>query len=220
MSQERLGKNSEILGSPAENFSRGLLSVELPCFGPKIEGKVRDNWVFGESGQRIMVTTDRQSAFDRMICTIPGKGKALNLASAFWFERTWDIIHNHMLSVPHPNVLIARQAVDTVPIEMVVREYMARSSTTTSVYHNYIELGRREIYGIDFPEGLMPNERFPQGSIVTPTTKAASGHDEELTERKQKIELMLGLEKALTKKQNKRLLVFLSLEQSIIKKKD
>ena len=182
MSQEKVSRNPEILGAPAENFSRGLLSVELhPDFGPKIEGKVRDNWVVGKFYERIMVTTDRQSAFDKMICTVPGKGKVLNKLSGFWFENTGDIVPNHMIAVPHPNLLIARQAEETLPVEVIVREYMARSSTATSVYHNYQELGRREIYGIKFPEGLRANERFPK-PIITPTTKAEAGiHDEELT---------------------------------------
>lgn len=174
-------RNPEILGAPRENFSRGLLGVELhQDFGKKIEGKVRDNWVLA-MGHRIMITTDRQSAFDRMICTVPGKGKVLNLSSAFWFASTRDIIQNHMIAVVHPNVLIAEQAADTLPVEMVVRGYMAKSSTSTSVYHNYAELGRRNIYGIDFPEGLRANERFER-PIVTPTTKAEEGsHDKELT---------------------------------------
>jgi len=156
----------ERFNAPQENFSRGILGVGLPGFGPKIEGKVRDNWVVKEFGERISITTDRQSAFDKMICAVPGKGKVLNLLSAFWFENTCDIIPNHMIKVPHPNVTIARQAVDTLEIEIIVREYMARSSTSTSVYYNYAELGRRNIYGIDFPEGLQANEKFEKPIIT------------------------------------------------------
>lgn len=179
--ENSIGKSPEISGAPAENFSRGLLVVKLhPDFGSKEGGKVRDNWVVGELGERILITTGRQSAFDRMICTVPGKGKVLNLLSAFWFENTRDIVPNHMIKVIHPNVLIARQA-ETLPVEMIVREYMAKSSTSTSVYYNYAELGKREIYGIKFPDGLMPNEKFEK-PIITPTTKAGAGiHDEELT---------------------------------------
>lgn len=185
MSQERFTyQNKDTLGAPSENFARGLLGVELPGFGQKIEGKVRDNWVVKKFDERIMITTDRQSAYDSMVCTVPGKGKVLNLLSAFWFENTRNIIPNHMIAVPHPNVLIARQAKETLPIELIVRGYMARSSTSTSVYHNYAGLGRREIYGIKFPDGLLPNQEFPMGHIITPTTKATSGHDVELTSEK------------------------------------
>lgn len=171
---------------PAENFARGLRQVDLPPeFGTAIRGKVRDSWVVerGEGKLRVMVTTDRQSAFDRDICTIPGKGQVLNLLSAFWFEKTKDIVPNQLIAVPHPNVLIAKQAEATLPVEVVFRRYMARSSTTTSVFYNYANLGRRTIYGIDFPEGLHANQEFSFGTILTPTTKEASGHDEELTDK-------------------------------------
>ena len=129
-----------------------------------------------------MVTTDRQSAFDRIICTVPGKGEVLNLLSAFWFRHTHDIIPNHMINTPHPNILLARQAHKTIPVEVVLRRYMARSSTSTSIYHNYMEKGRREIYGIDFPEDILPHQELPMGTILTPTTKAETGHDQELTD--------------------------------------
>ena len=166
--------------APAKNFSRGLLRVDIPKLGFRSEGKVRDICVVPPNF-RIMVTTDRTSAYDRLVCTIPGKGQVLNLLSAFWFEETKDIIPNHMMAIPHPNVLIAKQAKDTVPVEMVLRRYMARSSTSTSIYHNYVEMDRREIYGIEFPEGLKANQEFPMGTILTPTTKTETGHDQELT---------------------------------------
>ena len=179
MSVERKLSISE---APSENFSRGLLEVEIPELGPKISGKVRDIWV-SDSGLRVMVTTDRLSAYDRVICTVPGKGQVLNLLSAFWYEETQDIVPNHLIAVPHPNVLIARQAQETLPVEVVLRRYMAKSSTSTSVYYNYADLSRREIYGIKFPDGLKPNQEFPMGTILTPTTKALTGHDQELTDQ-------------------------------------
>lgn len=178
---------------PAANFSKGLLEIkELPDFGPRTtQGKVRDIWVVNNQkyGQvRIMITTDRTSAYDRLICTVPGKGQVLNKLSEFWFSQTADIVPNHLLAVPHPNVMIIRQAEAMLPAEVVLRRYMAKSSTSTSVYHNYIEGGRRRIYGIDFPEGLRANQEFPRGTILTPTTKAETGHDLELTdEQAQKI---------------------------------
>jgi phosphoribosylaminoimidazole-succinocarboxamide synthase len=170
--------------APDQNFSKGLMSVEIPELGSPIKGKVRDCWIINKNGidYRAMVTTDRQSAFDRLICTVPGKGQVLNMLSAYWFDKTREIVANHMVEVPHPNVLIARQAKETFPVEVVLRRYMAKSSTTTSIYHNYTDKERREIYGIKFPDGLKPNQEFPMGTVLTPTTKAESGHDQELAD--------------------------------------
>lgn len=177
-SEQRRGQSGLIEGAPAENFAGGLFEVSLPELGERKKGKVRDTYVVGD--RRIMVTTDRQSAFDRMIGTVPDKGKVLNLLSAYWFEQTPDIVPNHMIAVPHPNVIVAHQAEQMLPVEVVLRDYMARSSTKTSVFHNYERLGRRTIYGVQFPDGLRPNERFPMGTIITPTTKGEK--DEELTD--------------------------------------
>ncbi len=165
-------------GAPAGNFGGGLYEVLLPELGERKKGKVRDAYVVG--GKRVMITTDRQSAFNAMIGTIPDKGKVLNLISAYWFGETSDIVPNHVIAVPHPNVLVARQ-VQRLGVEVVLRDYMAKSSSSTSVYRNYTEGGRRQIYGIRFPEGLKANERFPMGTIITPTTK--SEDDEELTDQ-------------------------------------
>ena len=167
---------------PPENLRYGVLEVDLPQnqFGPRKQGKVRDIWQ--RDGKRITVTTDRTSAFDRLICTVPSKGAVLNMTSEWWFNQTDEIIPNHLISVPHPNVLISEQASGVIPVEMVVRAYMAKSATSTSVYHNYVDKRRRNIYGIDFPDGLRANERFPMGPILTPTTKADEGHDLELDE--------------------------------------
>lgn len=104
-----------IKDAPAENFQEGILTVDLPPgFGPKKSGKVRDIWV--KDDLRIMVTTDRLSAYDRLICTIPEKGQILNLTSAWWFRKTKQFAPNHMIAVPHPNVLIARQAQEVIPV--------------------------------------------------------------------------------------------------------
>lgn len=164
---------------PSENFSSGILEMTLPSkFGPRTQGKVRDIWM--NDGVRIMITTDRQSAYDRIICTIPGKGEILNMTSAWWFNKTKEFAPNHVIASPHPNVLIAKQAAATIPVEIVWRAFMAKSFTSTSVYANYME-GRRNIYGIDFPEDLRANEQFSQ-PILTPTTKVDDGHDEELVD--------------------------------------
>lgn len=178
MSMKKSHKNMN-----AKNFSKGIVKVDIPELGEVIRGKVRDNWVIkkGNSKIRVMITTDRQSVFVKNICTIPGKGQISNLISEFWFDLMKDIVPNHKIAVPHPNVLIARQAVSVIPVEVVLRRYMAKGLTPTSVYVNYIEKGRREIYGIKFPDGILPNQEFPMGTIITPTTKASDGHDEELT---------------------------------------
>src|SRR3989344_335480 len=171
------------LNAPVENFSRGLFQAEIPGLGNPIRGKVRDNWIINKGSQqfRLMVTTDRQSAYARTVCTVPGKGQISNLISAFWFEHTKDIIPNHMIMVPHLNILLARQAKAVVPVEVVLRRYLARGISPTSVYHNYFNLGRRESYGIKFPDDLRVDQEFPMGTILTPTTKARNGHDQELT---------------------------------------
>lgn len=171
--------------APRENFARGILEATIPQLGPAQKGKVRDVWA-GES-KRIMVTTDRQSAFDRIIGTIPGKGAVLNLSSGFWFDwidKNIQGVRSHVIEIPHPNVLIAEEAKSTLPVEVVLRRHMARSSTSTSIYRNYTE-GRTRIYGIDFPSGMIANQAFPEnvgqnGIVITPTTKANAGHDEEL----------------------------------------
>ena len=178
MSMKKLHKDMN-----TKNFSRGLSQVDIPELGEPIRGKVRENWIVEKENSkiRVMITTDRQSAFVRNVCIIPGKGQISNLISAFWFDLTEDIIPNHKIAVPHPNVLIAKQAVAVVPVEVVLRRYMAKGLTPTSVYFNYIEKGRREIYGIKFLDGILPNQEFPMGTILTPTTKALDGHDKEIT---------------------------------------
>lgn len=187
----------DINRSSEANFAYGLRTVEFPELGKKHEGKVRDYWEVGD--KTVFVTTDRQSAYDAIVGTIPGKGKALNETSAWWAKNTADIIPNDVIAIPHPNVKIARRAAAMIPVEMVFRRYMARSSTSTSIFKNYSE-GRRNIYGIDFPQDLQPNQPFPEdlgknGVIFTPTTKPEKGakdvHDEEMTEEQAR-ELIKG----------------------------
>lgn len=141
------------------------------------KGKVRDTFIL--DNERIIVTTDRQSAFDKVLGHIPYKGAVLNQLSAFWFEKTKDIIPNHMVSVIDPNAMVVKNA-KLIPIEMVVRGYIT-GVTDTSIWGSY-EKGERVIYGIRFPEGLKKNQKLPE-PVITPTTKAESGHDERLTEK-------------------------------------
>ena len=145
-------------------------------FGKKYEGKVRDNYTVG--GKRVLITTDRISAFDRVLCTIPFKGQVLNQIAAFWFEKTKHIVKNHLVSVPDPNVIVANEC-KPYPVEIIVRGYIT-GVTTTSAWYNY-EKGVRNFCGNKLPEGLMKNQKFEK-PIITPTTKAAHGkHDESIS---------------------------------------
>jgi phosphoribosylaminoimidazole-succinocarboxamide synthase len=155
---------------------QALDTVDIPQLGPKESGKVRD--IYQRPGQRILITTDRVSAFDRVLGLIPYKGQVLNQLSAFWFEQTADIVPNHLISLPDPNVTIATTA-EPLPVEIVVRGYIT-GVTKTSLWYLY-EQGDRRPYGIPLPDGLRKNDPLP-APIITPTTKAEKGgHDERLT---------------------------------------
>ena len=146
---------------------------DFPALGKKYEGKVRDNYSTPD-GRRVIVVTDRISAFDRVLGTLPLKGQVLNHAAAFWFESTAHIVPNHVLSVPDPNVLVAKECTP-LPVEMVVRAYLT-GTTSTSIWIHY-ERGAREFCGHRLPEGLKKHARLPQ-PILTPSTKAPKGdHD-------------------------------------------
>ena len=153
-----------------------LAGTDFADLGEKYEGKVRD--VYVHEGERVLITTDRVSAFDRVLGLIPYKGQVLNQLSAWWFEQTADLINNHVLSIPDPNVTIAVEA-EPLPVEVVVRGYIT-GVTTTSLWYLY-ERGDRRPYGIPLPDGLHKNDPLPQ-PIITPTTKAEKDqHDERLT---------------------------------------
>jgi len=152
-----------------------LHGIDAP--GGMPHGKVRDFFVLPDNKRRVLITTDRLSAFDHQIGTIPYKGQVLNQLSAWWFERTRDVIANHYLSAPDPNITIAQET-RAIPIEVVVRGYIT-GVTSTSLWTRYAA-GERQIYGITFPEGLRKNETLPH-PVITPTTKTRDGHDERLT---------------------------------------
>ncbi|MBI2334476.1 phosphoribosylaminoimidazolesuccinocarboxamide synthase [Candidatus Daviesbacteria bacterium] len=154
-----------------------LKTVNLKGFGKRHSGKVRDFYILTD--KRILIATDRISAFDRNLGYIPQKGAVLNLLAAFWFKKTKDIVSNHLISVPDPNVSIVKNA-KLIPIEMVVRGYIT-GVTNTSIWGSY-EKGERLIYGVKFPEGLRKNQKLLK-PVITPTTKAEIGHDERLTEK-------------------------------------
>ncbi len=147
--------------------------TDFGTLGAKYEGKVRDNYTTPD-GRRFIVVTDRISAFDRVLGTIPFKGQVLNRLAAWWFDRTRTVAQNHVLRVPDPNVL---ECVECTPIlvEMVVRAY-ATGTTSTSLWTHY-ERGVRVFCGHKLPDGLKKHQQLPE-PILTPTTKAPKGeHD-------------------------------------------
>jgi phosphoribosylaminoimidazole-succinocarboxamide synthase len=153
-----------------------FVEIDLPL-PDRRDGKVRASWSCGDR-QRLIVTTDRLSAFDRILTGVPYKGQVLNQLSAWWFEHTSDLIANHVISLPDPNALVAREA-RPLPVEVVVRGRIT-GVTDTSIWGMYSE-GARSMYGYEFPDGLRKNTPLPQ-PIVTPTTKARHcGHDEPLS---------------------------------------
>ena len=127
--------------------------------------------IYPLDGRRLLITTDRVSAFDRVLDCIPHKGQVLNQLSAWWFAHTGDIVGNHLLSVPDPNVTVAREA-QPLPVEIVVRGYIT-GVTKTSLWYLYSQ-GERTPYGIPLPDGLRKNDPLPQ-PLITPTTKAIAG---------------------------------------------
>lgn len=164
-----------------ETLRHGLsITLERTAFsglGPKVEGKVRDSYLPGD-GRRVLVTTDRISAFDRVLGTLPFKGQVLNQLSAWWFERTADVAPNHLRSVPDPSVTVAIEC-EPLPVEWVMRAYLT-GVTSTSVWTHYAR-GEREFCGHRLPDGLKKNEPLPQ-PILTPSTKAEQGgHDESVS---------------------------------------
>ncbi|MGC1182775.1 phosphoribosylaminoimidazolesuccinocarboxamide synthase [Legionella sp.] len=156
-------------------MSHCLIETDL-TIGSKYRGKVRDVYDLGDT--LMLITTDRQSAFDRVLASIPYKGQVLNLISAWWFKKTRHIIPNHLISTPDPNVIIAKKCT-VFPIEFVVRNYIT-GTTNTSLWTQY-QNGVRDYCGHHFPEGLKKNQKLPS-AILTPTTKDPV-HDKAISER-------------------------------------
>ncbi|WPT12405.1 Phosphoribosylaminoimidazole-succinocarboxamide synthase [Picochlorum sp. SENEW3] len=138
--------------------------------GKKYEGKVRDTYDLGDT--TIIVTTDRQSAFDRHLASIPFKGQVLNETSAWWMRKTTHIIPNALIDVPDPNISVMQKCT-VFPVEFVCRGFMT-GSTETSLWTHY-NRGEREYCGNVFPDGMKKNEQLSH-NVLTPTTKAAD-HD-------------------------------------------
>lgn len=143
-----------------------LNETDFKKLGVLYRGKVRDNYT--KNDKRIIIATDRLSAFDRVITTIPFKGQMLNQISSFWFERTKKLVKNHIIEVPDPNVSVVHQC-QTLPIEIIVRAYI-----TGTAWRNYLK--GEPTSGIVLPKGLKKNQQLDD-VLVTPSTKAVSGHD-------------------------------------------
>ncbi len=190
-----------------------LKTINIPSLGKKIQGKVRDFYIKGD--KRILVTTDRQSAFDVILGCIPYKGSVLNILSAFWFNKTKHIVPNHMIAMPDPNVLIGKNC-EPIPVEMVVRGYIS-GVTNTSIWGSY-QKGERVIYGLSFPDGLKKNQKLPT-PVITPTTHGGGkgGHDERLT-KEQIIERKI-VEKKLYEQMEKAALALFDFGSKLCQKK-
>jgi phosphoribosylaminoimidazole-succinocarboxamide synthase len=157
-----------------EQLQHTLRETSFSALGEKYQGKVRDTYRKGE--QLTLITTDRLSAFDHVLTTIPFKGEVLNRLATFWFEKTKHVVQNHLLDVPDPNVAVARRC-EAFPIEFVVRGYI-----TGSLWRDY-QKGTHGAYGIPFPAGLKKDQKF-EAPIITPSTKAEYGkHDEPISEK-------------------------------------
>lgn len=165
------------------DLTRVLPHARIPELPKPYFGKVRDCYDLPPTaevpeGRRLLVSSDRISAFDRILAAIPWKGQVLTQTARFWFDATEDLCPNHVLAYPDPNVVLGRR-LDILPVEVVVRGYLA-GTTSTSILTQY-KAGARVMYGYTLPEGLRDNQALPQ-AIITPTSKAFDGgHDEPLT---------------------------------------
>jgi phosphoribosylaminoimidazole-succinocarboxamide synthase len=165
-----------------ESVLRGQLgktldATDFPQLGEKYEGKVRDCYTKG--GRRTLIVSDRLSAFDVVLGTIPFKGQILNQMAAHWFEATADLVPNHVISVPDPTVMIATEC-KLLPVEFVMRAYIT-GVTSTSIWTHYRN-GARTFCGHDLPDGMKKNQRLPK-SLLTPSTKAEKGdHDRSVSQ--------------------------------------
>jgi len=156
---------------------RTLSDAFIPELPGHYKGKVRENYDLAD-GRRIIIATDRLSAFDIILTSIPFKGEILTQTARYWFEETADICPNHVLEYPDPNVVVGTR-LDILPVEIVVRGYLA-GTTSTSILTRY-RRGERDMYGMRLPDGLRDNEKLAE-PVITPTSKAADGgHDEPLS---------------------------------------
>lgn len=164
--------------STTDPSSDTLLDAKFPELPNYRSHKVRDSYQLPD-GRRLLISTDRQSAFDQVLAAVPHKGQVLTQLARYWFDETTDVCPNHVISYPDPNVTIVKD-LRMLPVEIVVRAYLT-GSTNTSLWPMY-EQGERTVYGHKLPDGMTKNQQLAE-PIVTPTTKpAAGGHDEPITE--------------------------------------
>ena len=151
-----------------------LEDATIPELPNHYRGKVRDCYDLDGNfdGTRLIITTDRLSAFDRPVAGIPEKGRVLTETANYWFRNTIDICPNHVLDTVDPNVILCRK-LKMLPVEIVVRDYLA-GTTSTSILQMYHK-GLRYLYGYTLPSGLRDHEILPT-TIITPTTKS-DDHD-------------------------------------------
>ncbi len=162
-----------------EQLTHTIESTRFEKLGERYEGKVRDNYT--KDGKRFIVVTDRISAFDRILGTIPFKGQVLNRLAAWWFDKTKDVAKNHLLSVPDPNVLECIEC-KPLPVEFVVRAFIT-GSTSTSMWTHYAK-GERVFCGHELPENMQKNQRLER-PLLTPATKAPMGEHDVSASREQ-----------------------------------
>lgn len=151
-----------------------IRETNFAYLGEKYAGKVRDIYLQPKNHRRILIATDRQSAFDQLWCVIPLKGQILTQLSTWWFEHVTDVMPNHIIAIPDPNVTVVKE-LKMIPIEIIVRGYLT-GSTGTSAWVNYAQ-GKRNLCGNLLPQGMVKNQPFVQ-PIITPTTKGK--HDESI----------------------------------------
>lgn len=148
-----------------------IQNVPFDGLGKRYQGKVRDSFIGGD--KRILIATDRLSAFDRVLTTIPFKGQILNATASYWFRETANIVPNHLIAEPHPNIFVGRE-VEIVPIEVVIRGYL-----TGSAWRDY--KAGKAVSGIKLPAGMRASQRFDK-PLITPSTKESGGkHDEPIS---------------------------------------
>jgi phosphoribosylaminoimidazole-succinocarboxamide synthase len=168
-----------------DQLQKTLDHTDFPELGEKYEGKVRDNYV--RDGRRTLVATDRLSAFDVVLGTIPFKGQVLNSMAAFWFEATANLAPNHVINVPDPTVMVAREC-KLLPVEFVMRAFIT-GVTSTSIWTHY-QKGARVFCGHALPEGMRKNQKLPH-ALLTPSTKAEKGEHDRSVSRAEVLELGL-----------------------------
>jgi phosphoribosylaminoimidazole-succinocarboxamide synthase len=164
-------------------LGKTLDATDFPTLGEKYEGKVRD--CYTKDGRRTLVVSDRLSAFDVVLGTIPFKGQVLNQMAAYWFEATKSLVPNHVISVPDPTVMIAVEC-KLLPVEFVMRAYIT-GVTSTSIWTHY-KNGARTFCGHELPDGMKKNQKLPK-SLLTPSTKADKGDHDKSVSRAEILEM-------------------------------